>query len=220
MTLEPALLMSPCDGLFGMTRWPLCWIWSCVLLVNSFATGLTLVLDLELMPDVTGNLFLMVWWMFTEGEFWSCSVEACSWCLLVLTLDLVLDLGLVPVLWSEFGFEVGACCNIIPDDDVWLVVLYKVMMNYKIFLFYSGKFFYFLPNLIQVFWIMILSHFHLISDFYCPKQTTHHTWAPVLGPHQSSTFLGGAHCTLRCPHLRSGLLRSMLQGVVLGPVQS
>ena len=57
MTLEPALLMSPCDG---MTRWPLCWIWGCVLLVKSFATGSTLVLDLELMPDVTGHLFLMV----------------------------------------------------------------------------------------------------------------------------------------------------------------
>ena len=212
-----------------MTRWPLCWIWSCGLLVNSFATGLTLVQDLELMPDVTGNLFS--WW--SDGCLLRGSFGPALLVLACFVFGTLCWIGVEPVLRNKFEFEVGAwflrskfgsevdaCCNMKPVDDVWGVALYKVLMNYKIFSFYSGKFFYFLPNLIQVFWIMILSHFHLISDFYCPKQTTHHTWAPVLGPHQSSTFLGGAHCTLRCPHLRSGLLRSMLQGVVLGPVQS
>ena len=54
--------------LFGMTLWPLCWIWSFVLLVNSFDPGFTLVMDLKLMPDTTRNLFLMVWWVLLSNN--------------------------------------------------------------------------------------------------------------------------------------------------------
>ena len=51
-----------------MTLWPLCWIWSCVLLVNSFDPGFTLVMDLKLMPDTTRNLFLVVWWVLLSNN--------------------------------------------------------------------------------------------------------------------------------------------------------
>ena len=181
MTLEPALLMSPCDGclvwLGGpcagfevvfcwsthlQLDWHWCWTWSWCLMWQEIFSWWS---DGCLLRGSFGPA-LLVLACFVSGTLCWIGVEP------VLRNKFGFEVGAC-ILRSEFGSEVDACCNMNPVDDVWGVVLYKVMMNYKIFSFYSGKFFYFLPNLIQVFWIMILSHFHLISDFYCPKQTTH-----------------------------------------------
>ena len=42
-------------------------------------------------------------------DYSACSVDACLWCLLVLTLGPCAGFGFEPVLRSEFGFKVSAC---------------------------------------------------------------------------------------------------------------
>ena len=149
MTLEPALLI--------VSLW---WF-----------DSVALVLDLKLCTagqlicywiDIGAGLGVDAWCdrkSFPGGLMdvcWGGALVLLCWCLLVWFLRLCAGLGLnqfwgiildlksgVCILRSEFGSGVGACCNMKPVDDVWGVVLYKVMMNYKIFSFYSGKFFIF-----------------------------------------------------------------------------
>ena len=83
--------------------------------------------DLELMPDVTGNLFS--WW--SDGCLLRGSFGPALLVLACFVSGTLCWIGVEPVLRNKFGFEVGACilrsefgsevdacCNMNPVDDV------------------------------------------------------------------------------------------------------
>ena len=147
-----------------MTLWPLCWIWSCVLLVNPFDPGFDIGAGHEVdawcnkkyFPNGLMGTFLKWWCMPSDVELQAIFV----------------------LFWNEI-LEFYFLPNLIP-------------------VFFIGSIEFTLPNFFQIITIILVNQLHWYSWVHSPQLFSKSTKAPVLWT-RSRTYparRGTLHITL------------------------